>query len=164
MGVRRASNVPLRKNEQMDFIARLVATMAGLWVTTLLVPSISVTSTTASETVIALAVIAFVFTLVNSIIKPVVKTLAFPLYLLTFGLFALVTNSLLFALTGWLSTSLGIPMTTGGFWVVPGGRRHHVGGCLPRVGSAARQERQARLGRTSLLFGAHHLSVMRLVW
>ena len=39
-----------------------------------------------------------------------------PLYLLTFGLFALVTNSLLFALTGWLSTSLGIPMTTGGFW------------------------------------------------
>ena len=115
MGVRRASNVPLRKNEQMDFIARLIATMAGLWVTTLLVPSISITSTTASETVIALAVIAFVFTLVNSIIKPVVKTLTFPLYLLTFGLFALVTNSLLFALTGWLSTSLGIPMTTGGF-------------------------------------------------
>ena len=115
MGVRRASNVPLRKNEQMDFIARLVATMAGLWVTTLLVPSISITSTTASETVIAFAVIAFVFTLVNSIIKPVVKTLAFPLYLLTFGLFSLVTNSLLFALTGWLSTSLSIPMTTGGF-------------------------------------------------
>lgn len=115
MGVCRASNVPLRKNEQMDFIARLVATMAGLWVTTLLVPSISITSTTASETVIAFAVIAFVFTLVNSIIKPVVTTLAFPLYLLTFGLFALVTNSLLFALTGWLSTSLSIPMTTGGF-------------------------------------------------
>ena len=105
MGVCRASNVPLRKNEQMDFIARLIATMAGLWVTTLLVPSISITSTTASETVIAFAVIAFVFTLVNSIIKPVVETLAFPLYLLTFGLFALVTNSLLFALTGWLSTS-----------------------------------------------------------
>ena len=78
MGVRLASNVPLRKSEQMDFIARLVATMAGLWVTTLLVPSISVTSTTASGTVIALAVIAFVFTLVNSIIKPVIKTLAFP--------------------------------------------------------------------------------------
>ena len=115
MGVCRASNVPQRKNEQMDFIARLIATMAGLWVTTLLVPSISITSTTASETVIAFAVIAFVFTLVNSIIKPVVETLAFPLYLLTFGLFALVTNSLLFALTGWLSTSLGIPMTTGGF-------------------------------------------------
>ena len=116
MGVRCASNVPVRKNKRMDFIARLIATMVGLWVTTLVVPSISLPSASTFETIIAFAVIAFVFTLVNSMIKPVVKTLAFPLYLLTFGLFALVTNSLLFALTGWLSTSLGIPMTTGGFW------------------------------------------------
>ena len=116
MGLDRASIVPLSKNEEMDFIARLLATMAGLWVTTHVVSSISIDSSSASETVIVLAVVALVFTAVNSIIKPVVTTLAFPLYLLTFGLFALVTNSLLFALTGWLSTSLGFPMTTGGFW------------------------------------------------
>ena len=90
--------------------------MAGLWVTTRLVSSISIESSSASQTVIVLAAVALVFTAVNSIIKPVVTTLAFPLYLLTFGLFALVTTSLLFALTGWLSTSLGFPMTTGGFW------------------------------------------------
>ena len=116
MGLDRASIVPLRKNEEMDFIARLLATMAGLWVTTRLVSSISIESSSTSQTVIVLAVVALVFTAVNSIIKPVVTTLAFPLYLLTFGLFALVTNSALFALTGWLSTSLGFPMTTGGFW------------------------------------------------
>lgn len=100
----------------MDFIARLLATMAGLWVTIHVVSSISIDSSSASETVIVLAVVALVFTAVNSIIKPIVTTLAFPLYLLTFGLFALVTNSLLFSLTGWLSTSLGFPMKTGGFW------------------------------------------------
>lgn len=133
----------------MEFIARLVATMAGLWVTTLLVPSISITSTTASETVIALAVIAFVFTLVNSIIKPVVKTLAFPLYLLTFGLFALVTNSVLFALTGWLSTSLGYPHDDGRLLVMPGGRCYHVGGCLRRVGRPAGQEGRPQLSLSS---------------
>ena len=116
MGLDRASIVPLSKNEEMDFIARLLATMAGLWVTTRLVSSISIESSSTSQTVIVLAAVALVFTAVNSIIKPVVTTLAFPLYLLTFGLFALVTNSLLFALTGWLSTSLGFPMTTGGFW------------------------------------------------
>ena len=115
MDLDHASIVPLRKNEEMDFIARLLATMAGLWVTTRLVSSISIESSSTSQTVIVLAVVALVFTAVNSIIKPVVKTLAFPLYVLTFGLFALVTNSLLFALTGWLSTSLGFPMTTGGF-------------------------------------------------
>lgn len=116
MGLDRASIVPLSKNEEMDFIARLLATMAGLWVTIHVVSSISIDSSSASETVIVLAVVALVFTAVNSIIKPIVTTLAFPLYLLTFGLFALVTNSLLFSLTGWLSTSLGFPMTTGGFW------------------------------------------------
>ena len=116
MGLDRASIVPLSKNEGMDFIARLLATMAGLWVTTRLVSSISIESSSTSQTVIVLAVVALVFTAVNSIIKPVVTTLAFPVYLLTFGLFALVTNSALFALTGWLSTSLGFPMTTGGFW------------------------------------------------
>ena len=116
MDLDRASFIPLRKNREMDFIARLLATMAGLWVTTRVVSSISIESSSASQTVIVLAAVALVFTAVNSIIKPVVTTLAFPLYLLTFGLFALVTNSLLFALTGWLSTSLGFPMTTGGFW------------------------------------------------
>ena len=116
MGLDRASIVPLSKNEEMDFIARLLATMAGLWVTIHVVSSISSDSSSASETVIVLAVVALVFTAVNSIIKPIVTTLAFPLYLLTFGLFALVTNSLLFSLTGWLSTSLGFPMKTGGFW------------------------------------------------
>ena len=116
MDLDHASIVPLRKNEEMDFIARLLATMAGLWVTTRVVSSISIESSSTSQTVIVLAVVALVFPAVNSIIKPVVTTLAFPLYLLTFGLFALVTNSALFALTGWLSTSLGFPMTTGGFW------------------------------------------------
>ena len=116
MDLDRASIVPLSKNGEMEFIARLLATMAGLWVTTHVVSSISIESSSASETIIVLAVVALVFTAVNSIIKPVIKTLTFPLYLLTFGLFALVTNSLLFSLTGWLSTSLGFPMTTGGFW------------------------------------------------
>ena len=116
MGLDRASIVPLSKNEEMDFIARLLATMAGLWVTIHVVSSISIDSSSASETVIVLAVVALVFTAVNSIIKLIVTTLAFPLYLLTFGLFALVTNSLPFSLTGWLSTSLGFPMKTGGFW------------------------------------------------
>ena len=116
MDLDRASIIPLRKNGGMEFIARLLATMAGLWVTIHVVSSISIESSSASETIIVLAVVALVFTAVNSIIKPVVKTLTFPLYLLTFGLFAVVTNSLLFSLTGWLSTSLGFPMTTGGFW------------------------------------------------
>ena len=101
----------------MEFVLRLIATMAGLWVSIRLVPSLEIAETASmTESLLVLAAIALVFTVVNSLIKPVVKTLAFPLYVLTFGLFALVTNSALFALTGWISTRLGAPLSTGGFW------------------------------------------------
>ena len=90
----------------MEFIARLLATMAGLWVSTLLVPSISVSSSSASETVIVLAVIALVFTVVNSLIKPVAKLIAFPLYVLTFGLFALIVNGAMLMLTSAITDRL----------------------------------------------------------
>lgn len=90
--------------------------MAGIWASARLVPEISFTEgATTTDTALTLAVIALVFTAVNSIVKPVVKTLTFPLYLLSFGLFAVVTNSVLFKLTGWLATQLGFPFSTGGF-------------------------------------------------
>ncbi|WP_022867220.1 phage holin family protein [Schaalia vaccimaxillae] len=101
----------------MDFIARLVATMSGLWVAALLVPSISIPEgTDIGTTILTLAIIALIFTVVNSLIKPIVKTLTFTLYILTFGLFAIVTNALMFMLTGWFSVQLGFPFQTGGFW------------------------------------------------
>lgn len=100
----------------MEFLLRLAATMAGIWASTRLVPDIAFAEgTTLQRTLLTLAVIAFVFTAVNSIVKPIVATLAFPLYLLTFGLFALVTNAAMFMLTGWVSTRLGFPFSTGGF-------------------------------------------------
>lgn len=106
----------LGKTVVMEFLLRLIATMAGIWAATLIVPDIAfATGSTTGANLLTLAVIALVFTLVNSIVKPVVKTLAFPLYLLSFGLFALVTNALMFMLTGWLSTRLGFALSTGGF-------------------------------------------------
>lgn len=99
------------------FLIRLVGTMLGIWVSTRLVPGIEIAPTaTLTDSVLLVAGIALVFTLVNSIIMPVVRLFTFPLYVLTFGLFALVTNSLMFALTGWLSTAIGLPLYTGGFF------------------------------------------------
>ena len=44
-----------------------------------------------------------VLALVNSLVKPVAKFLTFPLYIVTFGLFALVVNGAMLLLTGWLT-------------------------------------------------------------
>ena len=79
----------------MNFILRLIGTGLGLWVSAKIVPGIVITQgTTLTETVIMLGLIALVFTIVNSIVRPLVSILAFPLYVLTFGLFALVTNGI----------------------------------------------------------------------
>nr|WP_297995152.1 phage holin family protein [uncultured Actinomyces sp.] len=50
-----------------------------------------------------LLVLGLVLALVNSLIKPVAKFLTFPLYIVTFGLFALVVNGAMLSLTGWLT-------------------------------------------------------------
>ncbi|QWW19703.1 phage holin family protein [Schaalia sp. 19OD2882] len=98
----------------MRFVLRLVGTMLGIWVSTLLVPEIHIAQgTTLVNSLLLLAAIALILTLVNSIVRPVVKFFAWPLYLITFGLFALVTNALVFMAAGWASSSLGVPFEVG---------------------------------------------------
>lgn len=98
------------------FLLQLAATIIGIWVATLLVPGVSFASGGFFSALVTLVLIALVFTAVNSIVHPMVKTLTAPLYALTFGLFALVTNALMFMLTGWLAGKLGIPFEVSGFW------------------------------------------------
>jgi putative membrane protein len=55
----------------------------------------------------AYLVMALIFTLVNALLKPILKLLTCPLILLTLGLFTLVINTLLFWLTGLLGGFFG---------------------------------------------------------
>lgn len=52
--------------------------------------------------------LALIFGLVNAILKPPAKALSCLLIILTLGLFTLVINALLFALTGWIGAQFGI--------------------------------------------------------
>ena len=45
-----------------------------------------------------------------------IRIVAFPLYILTLGLIALVVNGLLFLLVGWISSLLGFGLSVEGFW------------------------------------------------
>ena len=98
----------------MNFILRLIGTGLGLWVSAKIVPGIVIAQGTLTETVIMLGLIALVFTIVNSIVRPLVSILAFPLYILTFGLFALVTNGIGFMVASGVAHSLGLPFSVSG--------------------------------------------------
>ena len=63
----------------MNFILRLIGTGLGLWVSAKIVPGIVITQgTTLTETVIMLGLIALVFTIVNSIVRPWFQSLPSP--------------------------------------------------------------------------------------
>ena len=60
-------------------------------------------------------VIGLLLTIVNSLLKPLAHIVAIPLYILTLGLFALVTNALMLLLVSWVSRQMGIGLYVNSF-------------------------------------------------
>jgi putative membrane protein len=63
-----------------------------------------------------IAIVAFIFGLVNALVRPVLTFLTCPLMILTLGLFTFVINALMLALTGAIAESLHLGFTVDGFW------------------------------------------------
>jgi putative membrane protein len=76
----------------MSFLVHWLVVAVALWVTTSIVPGVSVASYT------SLALAALVLGLVNALVRPVLVILTLPLTILTLGLFYLVVNGLAFGL------------------------------------------------------------------
>jgi putative membrane protein len=68
-----------------------------------------------------LGIVALVFGLVNVALRPILMLLTCPLVILTLGLFGLVINALLLALTAQIAGSVGVQFTVAGFWPAVGG-------------------------------------------
>ena len=68
------------------------------------------------ETNLTYLLVAVIFGVVNGIIGNFIRIVAFPLYILTLGLLALVVNSLLLLLVSWISTQIGFGLYIDGFW------------------------------------------------
>ena len=104
----------------MGFIIRVVVNAFALWVVTL-IPALQVTVTAfppgeTLQLVLTLLAVAAIFALVNTIIGTVVKIVAFPLYIITFGLIGFLINGFLLWLTAWITSGFGWGLTVGDFW------------------------------------------------
>ena len=92
----------------MEIVARTIGNAAGLWLATRILSGLSVPEGAGAGPMwLNLAVLGLVLALVNSLVKPVAKVLTFPLYIITFGLFALVVNGPMLLLAGWLTNRIG---------------------------------------------------------
>jgi putative membrane protein len=92
------------------FVISTVINAGALWVATLVIPAITLTPYGGDgvwQTIGSFLLIGAIFGLVHALIAPVVKVLAFPLYILTFGLISFVINGALLLLVAWLSSQIG---------------------------------------------------------
>ena len=66
--------------------------------------------------IVAVLVVALVFTLVNSLVGPIIKVLSLPFIILTLGLALLVINALLLLLTERITDAFDVVFHIDGFW------------------------------------------------
>jgi putative membrane protein len=81
----------------VNFIIKVLINAAALWVAARFVPGIELTAD-----VWQILLIALVFGLINAVLKPILKLLSLPVIILTLGLFAIIVNVILLAITAGL--------------------------------------------------------------
>ncbi len=100
----------------LGIVLRLVCSALAVWLSTLIISGIKITTESAWGTIGTAVLVAIIFGVVNAVIKPIVKLVGCGLYVLTLGLIALVVNGLLFWLVSWIAGSLGVPFRVDNFW------------------------------------------------
>jgi putative membrane protein len=102
---------PIMKKFLVTTLANAVALGLAIW----LIKGITLTGTSTPHKALTLVLVALVFGVVNWLVKPVVKLLSFPLFILTLGLFTLVVNALMLLLTSYLAQHLSLDFHVNGF-------------------------------------------------
>ncbi|MFF7410259.1 phage holin family protein [Streptomyces lydicus] len=98
------------------FLVKTIANAAALAVAIWLLKDITLTGENTGRKILTLILVALIFGLVNFLVKPVVKLLSFPLFILTLGLITLVVNALMLLLTSWLAGKADLAFHVAGFW------------------------------------------------
>ena len=102
----------------MFILLRLVINAVALLVTSWIVPSIHLGAAGRHPTKhdwITLLVVALIFGVVNSVIRPIILLLSLPLQIITLGLFTFVVNAFMLLLTSWIAQGMGLGFRVDGF-------------------------------------------------
>ena len=99
-----------------NFLVKTIANAGALGVAVWVLDKITLTGDSTGKKIGTLIIVALLFGLVNFLVKPIVKVLTFPLFILTLGLITLVVNALMLLLTSWLADKLDLSFHVEGFW------------------------------------------------
>lgn len=91
-------------------VLRFVVNLAGLWVASRVVPGVHV------DDLPSLLAGTAIFAIVNVLLRPLANLVSCCLIVFTFGLFVLVINALLLAVTAWIADRIDLAFRVDGFW------------------------------------------------
>jgi putative membrane protein len=94
----------------VDRVLQIVINAAALWVAVQIVPGLDFNGEWWK-----LVLVAVIFSLVNTYLRPVLRILTLPITLLTVGIFLLILNALLLLLTAAASTELNLGFAVADF-------------------------------------------------
>ena len=100
----------------MGILIRLLITAVSLWIATIVIGGIELTTDSLPGKIGTLLAVAVIFGLVNGILRPIIKGIGCGFYVLTLGLIAIVVNGLLFLLTSWIAGEFDLPFHVDDFW------------------------------------------------
>ena len=98
----------------MDRIVQLLINAGALYVAVLLVPNLDF-AFGPDDAWLRFLLVAFIFSLVNTFVRPVLRIVTFPITMMTLGLFLIVVNALMLLLTDAISDELSLGLTVGDF-------------------------------------------------
>ncbi|WP_416977953.1 phage holin family protein [Streptomyces sp. T028] len=104
-----------------NFVVKTIANAGALAVAVWALSGITLSGDNTGKEVFTLLLVALLFGLVNFLVKPIVKVLTFPLFVLSLGLITLVVNALMLLLTSWLADAFDLSFHVDGFWTAVGG-------------------------------------------
>ena len=93
------------------FFLRWAINAIGLYVAVNFVPGIDLQGDWSS-----ILWLALIIGLLNALVRPILKLLAFPLIILTLGLFTIIINTIVLMLTSSIGQALNLGLTVDGFW------------------------------------------------
>jgi putative membrane protein len=128
----------------MRILVKLVITAVALWLATILIHGIHLTTHSTSGKVGTLIVVALIFGIINAVLKPIVKTIGCFAYVITLGLISVIVNGLLFWLASWVAGKLSLPFHVSGF--VPAVLGALLVGIIGWLASLLVDEREDRKG------------------
>jgi putative membrane protein len=107
----------LREHAAMKkFVIKILVNAVGLYVASLVVAGIELKGTSGIQKLWTILLVALIFGLVNTFIRPIVKLFSFGVLIVTLGLFTFVINALMLWLTSKISEHFAVQFSVKNFW------------------------------------------------